>query len=71
MRVKITKDPAGRYSLAYVVGEVVDLPDQQAKDLIEDGYAIQTKESIGHQHEGFTFGYEKETAESKIKKEKR
>jgi len=71
MKVKITKDPAGKYSLAYMIGEVLELPDQQAKDLIEDGYAETTKEVIGHKHDGFVFNYEKETADSKIKKEKR
>lgn len=69
MRVRIVKDPVGIYNLAYVVGEVVDLPPTQAKELIADEYAVETKEPIGHHQDSFTFG--NETADSKQKKEKR
>lgn len=71
MRVKFIQCPTGRYNLSYEVGEVVNLPDQQAKDCIEDGYAVETKEAVGHNFQGFTFGTGAETADSKIKKEKR
>lgn len=40
MTVQFIKDPTGKYSLCYDVGEVVSLPDSQAMDLIADGYAI-------------------------------
>lgn len=40
MTVQITKNPAGRYNLAYEVGEIVTLPDSQGLDMIADGYAI-------------------------------
>ncbi len=69
MKVKILKDPAGLYNLAYVVGEVVDLPELQAEELIETGYAEKTKEAIGHAYSGFVFNAE--TAASKAKPEKR
>lgn len=69
MRIKFLKDACGRYNLCYEIGEVVDLPDQQAKDLIEDGYAEKTSESVGHRYQGFVFG--KETAASKAKPDKR
>lgn len=71
MKVKILKDPTGLYNLSYVVGEVINLPDLQAKELIETGHAEETKESIGHNYEGFTFAFEKETAASKVKPDKR
>ena len=71
MKVKIIKDPTGKYGLSYEVGEVVNLPDQQANDLIEDSFAVKTNEPVRHNYEGFVFGFEKETAESKKQKEKR
>lgn len=40
MKVKFIKDPVGKYSLCYEVGQEINLPDSQAMDLIEDGYAI-------------------------------
>lgn len=41
MKVRITRpDLAGRFNLCYEVGEEINLPDAQAKELIEDGYAI-------------------------------
>lgn len=55
MIVKFIKNPVGKYNLSYEVGEVVSLPDAQAKELIEDGYAL----SIGV-----------ETAETKTEPEK-
>lgn len=40
MTIQFTKNPVGRYNLAYEVGEIVTLPDSLAMDIIEDGYAI-------------------------------
>lgn len=40
MKVKFIKDPVGKYSLCYEIGQEVTLPDSQALDMIEDGYAI-------------------------------
>lgn len=40
MRVRFIKDPTGKFSLSYEIGEEKDLPESQAMDLIEDGYAI-------------------------------
>lgn len=40
MTIQFTKNPTGRYGLAYEVGETVTVPDSQAMDLIADGYAI-------------------------------
>jgi hypothetical protein len=72
MRVKITRpDLAGRYNLCYALGEVVELPDAQAKELIEEKYAEATKEPVGHFHERYLIIPDKETAESKAKPEKR
>jgi len=71
MKIKIAKDPVGLYNLAYVVGEVVDLPAAQAKEMIESGHAVATTEAVGHDFNGFTFGTNSETADSKKKTEKR
>ncbi len=40
MRVKLIKNPVGKYNLSYEIGEEINLPDAQAMDMIEDGYAI-------------------------------
>lgn len=40
MRIRFIKNPVGKYNLAYDLGEEVTLPDLQARELIEDGYAI-------------------------------
>ena len=40
MTIRFIKDPTGKYSLCYNIGEEIDLPDLQARELIEDGYAI-------------------------------
>lgn len=40
MRVRFIKDPTGKYNLCYEIGEEIDLPETQAKELIEDGYAV-------------------------------
>lgn len=40
MRVKFIKNPAGRYNLAYEIGEEVNVPDSQGLDMLADGYAI-------------------------------
>jgi hypothetical protein len=71
MKVKILKDPMGLYNMSYMIGEVVNLPDIQAEELIETGHAEKTKEAVGHNYQGFVFGLEKETGESKAKPEKR
>lgn len=71
MRIEITKDPVGLYNLAYVIGEVINLPDMQAKELIETGHAVATTKPVGHDFKGFVFGTGRETADSKINKEKR
>jgi len=44
MLIKFVKNPAGKYSLSYEVGEEINLPDSQAMELIEDGYAILIQE---------------------------
>jgi hypothetical protein len=73
MRIKFLKDPCGMYRLSYEVGEVVNLPDPQAKDLIAAGYAEKTTQPVGHfPPEGRTYIIsDKETSESKVKTEKR
>lgn len=71
MKVKILKDPCGLYNMSYYPGEVVDLPSEKASELIETGHAEKTTEKVGHNYQGFVFNYEKETAESKAKPEKR
>jgi hypothetical protein len=38
--VRFIKDPTGKYNLCYEIGEEINLPDAQAKELIEDGYAV-------------------------------
>jgi hypothetical protein len=48
MKVKIVKNPVGRYNLSYEIGEVVNLPDSQAKEMIEDGYAEASSQPLGH-----------------------
>lgn len=48
MRVKFIGNPVGLYNLSYDPGDVIDLPDQLANDLIADKLAIeevQTAES--------------------------
>jgi hypothetical protein len=40
MRIRFVKDPTGKYNLCYEIGEEINLPDSQAMDMIEDGYAI-------------------------------
>jgi hypothetical protein len=40
MKVRIVKNPSGRFNLAYDIGEEINLPDSKAMDMIEDGYAI-------------------------------
>lgn len=77
MRVKILKDPIGLYNLVYEIGQVVDLPDSQAGELIETGHAEKTKEPLttddGSQYHTLTDNngnrVKVETAESKAKKE--
>ena len=73
MRIKFLKDPCGIYRLSYEVGEVVDLPDPQAKELIETGHAEKTKEPVGHFRsvDGLIYVPQSETATSKVKSEKR
>ncbi len=46
MTVKFIKDPVGKYSLCYEVGQEIELSDSQAMDLIEDGYAVPVPEKI-------------------------
>lgn len=46
MTVKFIKDPVGKYSLCYEVGQEIELSDSQAMDLIEDGYAVPIPEKI-------------------------
>jgi hypothetical protein len=71
MRVKILKDPCGLYNMSYYPGEVIDLPDGKAKEMIETGHAERTTEKVGHNYEGFVFTTEAEKALSKVKTEKR
>lgn len=44
MRVKLIKDPVGKYNLSYEIGQEINLPDAQAMDMIEDGYAVLIQE---------------------------
>lgn len=62
MTVRILKDPVGMYRLCYEVGEVIDLPDAQARELIETGHA----EMVATE-----FKPKSEKATSKVKPEKR
>lgn len=76
MRVRIIRNPAGRFRLAYEVGEVVDLPDAQAKELVhfegEGGpYAVATKEPLRANSNEYSFNIDAETASTKAKPEKR
>ena len=43
MEVRFIKNPVGKYNLSYDIGQIVSLPDTQAKELIEDGYAVPTE----------------------------
>jgi hypothetical protein len=43
VKVRFIKDPTGKYNLCYEIGEEIDLPDAQAKELIEDSYAVPTE----------------------------
>lgn len=70
MRVKILKNPVGLYNLSLEIGEVVDLPEDKANEMIETGHAEKTNKPIGHDHNGFVFG-PIETGASKAKTEKR
>ncbi len=58
MRVKILKNPVGLYNLAYDPGDVIELPDLLANELIETGHAEKIPEVI-------------QNAKSKVKAEKR
>jgi hypothetical protein len=40
MLIRFIKDPVGKYNLCYEIGQEINLPDSQAMDIIEDGYAI-------------------------------
>lgn len=39
MIIEFVKSPTGAYNLAYFEGDRVDMPDHQALELIETGYA--------------------------------
>ncbi len=58
MRIRFIKNPVGLYNLAYDPGDEVDLPDQQARELIETGHAVPVKEQ------------QFETGATKVKSEK-
>ena len=45
MKIKFTKNPTGKYNLAYSTGDEVNMPKEQASLLIEEGYAIEVKET--------------------------
>lgn len=70
MKVRILKNPIGLYRLSYEVGEVVDLPDAQAKEMIETKHAEATKEPV-KTNPGKDYHIQSETAQSKVKPEKR
>jgi len=40
IEILFTKSPTGRYGLAHSDGDKVALPAAQAKQIIEDGYAL-------------------------------
>lgn len=39
MKIKFTQNPTGKYNLSYSSGEVANIPDEQAKLLVQEGYA--------------------------------
>lgn len=60
MKIRFTKNPAGKYRLAYEQGEIVSLPDLQAMEIVQDGYGELIEEYIAPI----------ETAVSKVKTKK-
>lgn len=44
MKVQFTKSPTGRFHLAYSEGEVAELNDALANELIESEYAVLVEE---------------------------
>lgn len=40
MQIKFTKNPTGKYNLAYSAGDEANLSDAQATLLIEEGFAV-------------------------------
>lgn len=60
MRIRFIKDPCGMYNLAYGPGEETDLPDAQAREIIETGHAVPVE-----------FKPQTEKATSRVKPEKR
>ena len=49
MEIKFIKSPTGAFNLAYFPGETADMPDHQAQELIESGYAEQVHPVLPHQ----------------------
>lgn len=45
MYIKFTKNPTGKYKLAYSEGDEVNMPQAQAEVLVQEGYAIEVKET--------------------------
>ncbi|MFD0762987.1 hypothetical protein ACFQZW_12925 [Lutibacter aestuarii] len=43
LKIKFLLSPTGKYNLAYNEGEVAELPELKAKELIDDEYAIKVK----------------------------
>jgi len=48
MRVKFTKSSVGRFGLGYLQGQVAELDDKRAKELIAAGYA----QEVGKEDQG-------------------
>lgn len=61
MNIRFTKPPAGKFGLAYFVGEEVDLPEGLANEIISTGWGEMTEQ--GRED------YEIELAIQEIKKE--
>lgn len=40
MKIQFTKSPTGAYGLAYNAGDMAELEEKQAKELMEKGYAV-------------------------------
>lgn len=67
MHIKFLKSPVAFYLLSYSVGEEwIDCPDEQAKMLIDENFAVKVGELI----ENADSKVKKETPESKKKKGK-
>ena len=70
MRIRILKNPIGLYRLAYEVGEVIDLPDAQARELINTKHAEATKDQV-QSNPAKEYHIQSENTASKVKSEKR